>query len=505
MAFYSPMEFLRLNEISLPHFLAHPHGRRMVAAGLHLLPPENRIAVFGRLLQRPNIKKMLGSLLDSVENPAREFRDILTDGSKQVDDLSTERGKAFLALARNPKSLKENHGMEVVDLMSPVLTANAICSLLVDPHVSLDAGSVLCANPNCPKDFKEPPRQQDLPLLALGTARYGDLSKPENVDFIINQVLSRDAASSIKGAGARYLLERDDIPESLAGILDRYVASRDYPELCEKAGHREFCKNNPRELRLADIADDRGMIKLPPDVTADNLVKLFDEISSAAAPTWVLEPIEERIKITLHPNAPKCLIETGKKDREGAALVVALGCGDKVTEHAEWFLRREGMPWPMSALRNATPNGLRWAAEGLMADSPKSLPDVLTHPNYPWREDNDAILKAVHTHQSDVIVAARCLFGAAKSNVLFEDVAEKYPGSLLFTENLSSVKLEKIAEVYPELAAFAACHPNGRDIRVANEHDSEIVGRFRGKFASPALAGKSNLGLPGKLSQLIEI
>lgn len=148
-----------------------------------------------------------------------------------------------------------------------------------------------------------------------------------------------------------------------------------------------------------------------------------------------------------------------------------------------------------------------WAVEKLTSkNSPADRARILCHPNFPWQKsDQDKILAATNIAIVDVVFAARHLHRHITGDAFPEQRMSGFPGASLFSPSISAVRLEKIVAEHPEQAAMAACHPNGGDIEVKDEHLRTIVERFRDKFQAPSLAGKTVSSAPGKSVSVLEL
>ena len=82
---------------------------------------------------------------------------------------------------------------------------------------------------------------------------------------------------------------------------------------------------------------------------------------------------------------------------------------------------------------------------------------------------------------------------------------EQYASARLFSEKLSSRKVEQIARQNPGLAIWCALHPNGEDVHLAeSEKRRRHITEFRRKFAPVEMAGKgsSSVFLPESTLQI---
>lgn len=462
----------------------------------HLLPASQRPPPFDLWADQPAREKEMRPLLMGAVKPFLEFRYILDEGTTRIDSLSSIFARMLLAVASSPHGWSAcEDGLELIDLMSPVLTGVAIRKMITH-GVSRTARVALAANPNYPHGAaKVSPRKKDMRLFAFGTAKYGDLTKSENVDLIAEYALGASEVGSGR-APIGYLLNRDDIPRRLAEILDPLVNIEEYAVLCKMEGHRAFREKSRRHMSLDDLMGSNKAAKLPPDLTSENLTQLFTALRGHEP---LLASVEAQV--ALHPNAPRNLFQAACQSA-GTINAIMVDVARSESPHAEWFMQCQNMRREMGALRHATPEGLRWAAESLLREAPASLTNVLTHPKYPWHADNGETLKA--THDLSTVLAARSLFGGSRFDHA-DDMINKFPGSLLFSEKLSGVQLEKLASAHPEFEALAACHPNGGEIHVEGGRDRYIADQFRAKFAEPALAGRTSVREPAVFSQSLKI
>ena len=149
------MEFPQVsNKTVLAHFLTHPHGRRMVAAGFHLLSKGKWPIPFSLLFEHTEFEKEMRPLLKGALSPVFAFRGILDEGTDRFVDSSSDFVQALIVLGQNPKGWSaREEGLQTIDLMSPVLTEQAIRDILSYPDISREAQVALSANSNCPSEL----------------------------------------------------------------------------------------------------------------------------------------------------------------------------------------------------------------------------------------------------------------------------------------------------------------------------------------------------------------
>jgi len=451
-----------------------------------------------------NLKPLLSGALPTV----MEFRNILDLGAPPINDLSSDFGQALATLVQKQKGWNSKEcGLTLIDLMSPALAKGGIESLLNTPGISREATIMLRANKNATSQpspaCTETRSPQDNRYLAYAMAKYGNLNDPQTAEFIKKHGLAGDMAKS-PSTTIEHLLTRKDIPKSLASLLDAATTASEYRILCQMEGHRVFREQFREHMTLTECISMDQELRLPPDLSATNLTFLYKTLITPTGAAMFAFPEREEARIALHPNAPKSILVEAM-DRKSPVGHLRTHAAKSDSPHAEWFLRVCGQQWEMGEVKNAAPDALKRAAETSPTSKAEFLPDILSHPNYPWKENNEEILKKVQIIYTETVIAARCLHEADRSKVLSEDLSRRFPASFLFTEKLSARQIEKLVAVHPEYAALAACHPNGYDIQVENEHDRTIVSRYREKFPCPHLPGKTGAHLPEKQTHTLDI
>lgn len=488
----------------LANFMRHPHGRRMICALMHLT--ENKAPFFAThygFWSSPENKRTLMPLMKGAFQPIRQYRETL-EVTGECEVTSPEfQSLQKVARANGPLS---SATLDVIDMASPILTEGAIMALLQTPNMTLTARSLLHSNENCPPELVVAPPVAISPLLALAAARYGDMSNIKTVR-LIESTLFASAHPHRKPAMAA-LLSRPTLTKLAASIADKYVTDAEHILLSQHEGYLEHTreKYGERGVVPADIVASGGGTKLPPNIAATNLENLYFNLERSDGITDVSHA---RALIALHPNAGTALVERalGNPAVKNYLLELTEGCE---SPHAEWVIRLKGerrnlQPMFIATLKSATPESLLWAAKQIASDlEDEDLKPTLTHPNFPWHEADAEKLffQSNLGHQAGAVAAARWLRGAPGCH---NKQMEQYPGSVLFSPNISAVRLEKLVAKHPKQAAWAACHPNGQDIAVKDEHSSAIATMFRAKFQAPSLAGKSaSVNLPNE-TQLIEV
>ena len=512
------------DKITLSHVMDHPHGRRMICAIVSLVPPnklEFSKAFFSFLSSPENRRSVLPLVSDSF-SPMMRFRMTLqSDGSfcEACDDLSSADAYAMRQNAEDPGDDFASGHLDMLDLASPLLTKKAVVGLFTASGTSANSKTVLRANPNCPDDLKGSFTDEDLPLLARVSARYGDLDDPAVVDTIERGLLIRDGGKptrilcvTTRTDVMSLLLLRPKLNSLVVPVMDRYATSKEHALLETVPEYQAYVQDRFRgnEVSLAEILSSQYETKIPRFVTSENLAKLYEAAGKKTKPARPLSVTARlRVSIALHPNADRKLLEKVLTSSEERSCLATQIDGTK-SPHADWLIRAGGStgapflkPYVCGTIKSIEPSTLLWAAS-LPDGSPNSVTRKLCHPNFPWREANvDAILAKNNVSRKDVVLAAVCLSHA--SGPAFERTLETESYAMLFSPSLSGVRLAKIASKFPELAPLAACHPNGGDIVIRDAATRSVIERFRTKFNEPMLRGRAGIDSSDKTTTKLEL
>ena len=423
---------------------------------------------------------------------------------------------------------EELSGVGVIELANPLLQEDTIEALLEGVETTPLAKSMLAANPN--RNKKRQITIADWNPYLLATAKYGDLKDADVERRIVNQFIKGGCKSeSLTSQALKFLVRRNDLTETLTAGLNARVEPEDYYTLSRTDAHREFYKKTITSTQAAVEEAGAPLNRLSPEMPPAALVKAFNGLHLLPASQDARSIHMRMADIALHQNAPAELMEkviqgknpgfiaTSKYFQESRFAEMAIAVLIDIWGEPGVM----ATPAIFGTLASATPEGLatmfdfaRTKKRSIKAKDgslrkiwQNDCMALMSHPKFPWeRYSGSTIAESIPQSQIGAAIIAISLAeqqDAPQTKLVCED--EQYASARLFSEKLSSRKVEQIARQNPGLAIWCALHPNGEDVHLAeSEKRRRHITEFRRKFAPVEMAGKgsSSVFLPESTLQI---
>lgn len=490
----------------------------MICALLRLgSPPGSKMAatffdVFSHMpdgLAKEDVRNLMAGVPPQPQVAGHLLRNKMAEFGKGQDANRILQNIAFL----NDRH-QSFYDMRLTELANPAIPSKSLRMLFAQDSTTNSAKAAMFANPNFPSDVewtlsKTDPKQ--LEIYALATARYGSLSGLKAVNEYGVAMLGDDPWAWEGAAEARtYLCARKDLPKGWAAELEHIVDEPDFKMLAQTAGHRELVREQIKNGQPFMFFVTKNRLRLSPEMPSDMLEQFYEKLQTSEGQSDVHDWAGAMAEIAAHPNAPRVLAASAAfKDDE---LVEPLAAAFAATNspHKEGVLMELlHLPMPMAqhdsiaSVQDCSPDSLKWAFDdairyanggtdgnGMVPFAPRWNDVCLTlasHPNFPWKEYSlEQMLSAAGEKNWG---AMGCLMNLAARYPEADNMGPgEYTISSLFSPKLSTRRLEKIAEQYPDLESLVGMHPNGEGIGSS----SETVASFTRKFATPELPGRGS-------------
>lgn len=244
----------------------------------------------------------------------------------------------------------------------------------------------------------------------------------------------------------------------------------------------------------------RNSLKLAPNTSNRTLHEIFSILEAPDGQNRVLDWLTELARVVAHPNSDSDLIEQFFAKTRGTPLPF-LGFHDAKSEFVEklQFCRvgqGDACRDHVAAAPDCAASTLAWAyrsgeGEGDDADY------LVTHKNFPWKEFAFSdVCKRMLPQRIPLVRAAKFLNTNASEEEIVSAIDAGFSREVLFAQNLSAKRLNKIASCKPELAVLAAIHPNAENVAFPKEY-ADVVSRCRPPRFEVLLGGRTeSQGVP---------
>lgn len=399
-------------------------------------------------------------------------------------------------------------------LSSPDLSKSVSSGLYANRrHLAPFFREALLANPNLVEHMSFSARDFSGMAFADGLAVFGDLSNPQ-VSHVMREVVgdSSPEHALTQTVVIDSLLSRKFLPEDtlVAMSTAANIGAEHYRKLVGRQDHLTAAKAG--RVDLYRFFRDRHRCAVFSAVAPEALLKgkLRDEI--AAFPDYAER---STASFAANPSCPISLFET----------IVSRGnvyAGEPAFRHSRWAINLVD-----AAIDGSYPAGLiDYDLPGMIAGAQAAhlawnvtrgagVPHsshlrTVAHVNFPWeqaftREGKFSQLlpmDAADSTRAGVYVALAARNSAIADSILNDKADPTQAFAMLFSQKTSSKKLESIAANFPEIAALAACHPNGYDVRADDSEPWRRAQMFREKSLVISLGNKSNLSGAGNAQSM---
>ena len=402
-------------------------------------------------------------------------------------------------------------GMQVADLACPAISERVIRDIFGADETSTTAKTALAANPNCPRDIRREIKPNKK-FFIEARAAYGDLNDKETAGVLVAAITT--GRKQTRGLLTTIMCSRRTLTPFFAEKLDAAVGDENvYDHLAQIGAHRELVAARqdtysfPDYFRKESTSTGKQLLKLSPELTSENLTRLYDDCDQAVMGTlargWALA------RIAAMPNADRALVDRALAEG-GDWIRPALLAQE--SPHAEYSmlncLASSTDIMILAASSRATERGLVAAyRDSLTANARKSRVAIVSNPNFPWDKIPLSQVSANLCEQSEyaAIYCAAHLSGKCTQHDL-DQIPAEHACSALFNPTLSGRKVETIAADFPGIASLAAVHPNGQDVELhgarARGWAGNVAQKIRGEPVH-ALAGRGATPPGGKGGQIV--
>lgn len=493
------------------NFLLYPHGRRMLSAFMYL-PHREAAALapiffdaYKKMEDGPN-KEQVSNLMTGNDFHSWNGKQLMDNKMATFSQESCPDAMWTLnAVSEFSTPDRDFFGLTVIDLASPQIPAAILEDIFNREETTNAAKTAMTANPNFPEHLTFTPADDCDWVRGLALAKYGDLTSEKNIAelkerFTDPNIRMRDDLA------IGYLCARKEIPEELAEQLHMAIKPEFFPLLAQTEGHRAMVRRKIKADVPIQTFTPTDIIYVSPEMDTKTLDAIYEHLDShgdEGNKNWA----KNMAMVACHPNASAEI--TGKalfdkkvlpemedailamKSHVSAALLMAVGVKQGLMRYGSLAKVPDCPPSTLSlafdACRTkpcATGEALIWKDEDVLA--------LAAHKNFPWDKYSfDAMDAAVTTPDSRFAMFC-CMSLGSRYRDIDEFYEGKYAAASLFNQRTSTVRLQKLVSQDPELAAWAAMHPNaGGEIKGLRKDLGVCTSAFAEKFHSPGLAGKS--------------
>lgn len=392
-------------------------------------------------------------------------------------------------------------GIRLRDVASPVLPPEIVASLGALYKNFTPVMAALSANPNWQGSqsiFETlPDADRELHLSAL--IKYGDMANPQVNNRLLREVVlnENEKVPNKLHLGTMQALCARDLPENLAKELALIVGPDGYALLCQTKAHRKLVKDGALFAHNYH-GNHGGSIRISPEASAialETLIGQLPQLKDPAKPGGISKK-DMLSAVAAHDNSLEgWRVEARKlKGLMKYAQLVCASTAAWAADEAELLRQTEGIPSnSLSRMQNAHPRTLLALAENAVEYEDVQRDNVLlklvSNKKFPWTAvDKNSPIRTCETKHRLAMTCCEAL--TAKSSSL--EQIQKEPLAVLFTPTLTGNRISKIVTKNPELAAFAALHPNGDVVplsAIRDENTRDMIARRREREVS--LPGRS--------------
>lgn len=455
----------------LSNLVHNQHACRMLAA-MGRLGIGNSTEWLNQLVAIAPVETIRPVLYD---NPCEEYtREWLSKGLLSPEKIA----KQAVTVAAFENWDAAAAGVASIDLANPLISAESVRSILGGISSKSPCVAALKANPNCPPELRsvENLTYKDRENHTIALAQYGNLQDREVHDALITLIVEAAPSGPPKyqhayQAASRFLCTREDLTESLVLALDSKCSPHSYKSLAKHPLHQIAVIEGKLTGVSAYRNGEAKAVSLSPSLTSELIHDMFHRA--------IKTPDEENLLCALaaHKNAGvdlvKHVLETPSLEQFDFNLLSRFVEGksphaERVYDHLKINEPSRIFASTMSRWSTAPPHALLdVAAEELEKGEWAYMTMVTSNPNFPWDKAGSSFQKEINSQNPEVSVANCCR--AASGGLPGADAlgcldGKKSPLPILFARTTIGAKLERIAELEPELAGLAALHPNGGSI-----------------------------------------
>lgn len=312
-------------------------------------------------------------------------------------------------------------------------------------------------------------------------ATFGNLKNPRLSKMLTDILLADEDSSADRDVIRDALVRREDLTEGFASMLSSFPRTiANYRALSKTPAHQKLVLDGKLPAKCFFTLDTGSIHIFSPAATELQVIQGFADARTA----------EEKLALLTAKQCPETIYRRVASEINLLSDARFLRESPWAKTHIDSYEKTAFWKEFRSALLDKEVSEGR----GLAALSLPGLPfDVVTAANF-WTGFVD---KGCCTGMEIV--------GALRSRKFAESMfvsGDWNDLALLFAESTSGRQVEKFAELHPELAVLAACHPNGGDV---SPEKCPIQSR---KFIEdarrvPALVGRTGAATPGEVSGLV--
>ena len=455
------------------------HSRRMAGTLIALYPNAGRFHVLARACMSPEFVEALGD----TENQA-----VVTELLK-AGQLPAKRVREVAEMAPNYKCVADAHA-EDADLQENILFALGspflgdlaktlfaqypsssilprTCvrnALLGNPLVHGDSG---CPDPNRMVEWRD---------FLRNAALYGNFKNP-HISSILATALDGDGDTLQHGNCSvvmEHLVKRADLSDELAVAFHKSTMGSDqsHHELFRNQTHQKLVKEGNLDGFLLLVGTEQYAVS--PAVEPEKFRRVYDEETG---------PASRRTSLLYAAQCPEAIYLVEKECTDLLADADFL----RYSPYAKSYLAEIPRSTFWDTFRSGFLDTQIEYNAGLQSLSFSSIPfDAITPDNLRAAFDGSGKANAAF------IIGALSSRAFAESLGPMDGTAQDLARAL--SPSASGLQLEKFAGLHPEMAALAACHPNGGDVqlRAVTERQIDAVARIRGTVLLPGRARMSS-------------